>query len=99
MSPVTNGVGKKYDSPLFGKSPIEDIGVRDISNLKGKLTAVAKSSSSSTFRKFLTVRPTLSLPYTRFTRLIRRPCAKVDIHFQGTKPRIFYEQLIRKEMG
>ena len=82
-SPSNNS--RNFDSPQFGKSPIEDLGVRDISNLKGKLTAVANSSSSSTFRKFLTVQPTPAVPYTRFTRLIREALRQGGYTFSGNE--------------
>ncbi len=76
---------RSNNSPLFDKAPIEELGVRDISNLKAKLNAVAKVSSSSTFRKFLMVHPSPSLSYTRFTRLIRESLRKNGYSFSGNE--------------
>eukprot|EP00943_MAST-04B_sp_MAST-4B-sp1_P000277 g277.t1 len=76
---------RSHNSPLFDKAPIEELGVRDISNLKAKLNAVAKVSSSSTFRKFLMAHPSPSLSYTRFTRLIRESLRKNGYPFSGNE--------------
>ena len=69
---------------LYLETPIEELGVRDISTLKAKLNTVAKLSAS-TFRKFLLVQPSPSLSYTRFTRLIRESLRKNGYTFSGNE--------------
>ena len=82
---VSGSSNGSYGTPVFGQTPIEELGVRDISTLKAKLNTVAKLSSASTFRKFLMVQPSPSLSYTRFTRLIRESLRKSGYAFSGNE--------------
>ena len=82
---VSGSSNRSYGTPVFGQTPIEELGVRDISTLKAKLNTVAKLSSASTFRKFLMVQPSPSLSYTRFTRLIRESLRKSGYAFSGNE--------------